>query len=63
MHMRARALTQRRRRRTGYRYSVAPNREGPLHWRQCRSLAIEINTGSGGPVSLRFWVFLAYTKF
>ena len=54
--------THRHCRRTGYRYSVAPNHDGPLRWRQCRSLAIEINTGAGGPVSPRFWVFLAYKK-
>ena len=49
-HAHARTHTHRRSRHTGYRYSVAPNRDGPLRWRQCRSLAIEINTGSGGPV-------------
>ena len=26
---------------TGYRYSVSPNRDGPLRLRQCRSLAIQ----------------------
>ena len=35
----------------------------PARWRQCRSLAIEINTGADGPVSQRFWVFLAYKTF
>ena len=59
---RTRVHIPRRRRRTGYRYSVAPSRDGPLRWRQCRSLAIEINTGSGGPVSPRCWVFFAYKK-
>ena len=52
--------THRRRHGTGYRYSLAPIRDGPLRWQQCRSLAIQINTDSGGPVSLRFWVFLTY---
>ena len=42
--------------------SVAPNREGQLCWPQCRSLAIEVNTGAGGPVSLRFWVLFANKK-
>ena len=50
-------------RRTGYRYSVAPSRDGLLRWRQCRLLAIEIKVGSGGPVSSRFLVFFAYKKF
>ena len=45
-----RVHTHRRRRRTGYRYSLAPNHDGPLRWRQCLSLAIEINTGAGGPI-------------
>ena len=31
-------------RRTGYRYSVSPNHDGPLRLRQCRSLAIQMNT-------------------
>ena len=31
-------------RRTGYRYSVSPNRDGPLRLRQCRSMAIQITT-------------------
>ena len=59
---RTRAHTHCRRRHTGYRYSMVPNRDCPLRWRQCRSLAIEINTGPGGPVSPRFWVFFAYNK-
>ena len=46
----------------GYRYSLAPNRDGPLHWRQCRSLAIEITTRAGDPISPRFWTLFAYTK-
>ena len=50
------------RRRIGYRYSLAPNRVGPLRWRQCRSLAIEINTRAGDPISPRFWMFFAYKK-
>ena len=50
------------RRRTGYHYSVVPNRDGPLRWRQCWSLVIEINTGAGGTVSQRLWVFFAYEK-
>ena len=62
-HMREHAHTHCRCHRTGYHYSVAPNRVGPLSWRQCRLLAIEINTGSGGPVSPRFWVFFAHKKF
>ena len=48
--------------RTGYRYSVAPNRDGPLPWRQCRLLAIHINTRAGDPISPRFWMFFAYKK-
>ena len=36
--------THRRCRRTGYRYSLAPNRDGPLRLRQCRSLAIQMYT-------------------
>ena len=35
-------------RRTVYRYSVSPNRDGPLRLRQCRSLAIQIATPTGG---------------
>ena len=42
--------------------SVEPNRDGPLRWRQCRSLATEINTGACGLISPRFWVFFAYKK-
>ena len=61
-HNHAHARTHRRRRRTGYRYSLAPNRDGPLCWRQCRSLAIEINTREGDPVSPRFWMFFSYKK-
>ena len=56
------AHTHRRRRCTCYRYSFAPNHDGLLRWRQCLSLAIEINTGAGGPVSPRLWVFLVYIK-
>ena len=40
--------------------SVVPNLDGPIRWQQCRSLAIEINTG--GPVSLRFWGVFSYKK-
>ena len=54
--------THRRRCHTGYRYSLAPNRYGPFRWQQCRSLAIQINTRAGCPISQRFWVFLAYKK-
>ena len=39
--------THRRCHRTGYRYSLAPNRDGPLRLRQCRSLAIQIYTYIG----------------
>ena len=53
-------------RRSGYRYpmgiwhpTVTARSAGDNGW----SLAIEINTGTGGPVSLRFWVFFAYKKF
>ena len=49
-------------RRTGYRYSVAPNRDGPLRLRQCRSLAILINTRSGDQTYPRFWMFFTYNK-
>ena len=65
MHTHARhtcAHTHRRRRRTGYSMGRSPNHDGPLSWRQCRSLAIEINTGAGGPVSPRFWMFFGYNK-
>ena len=48
--------------RTGYRYSLAPNLDGPLRWRQCRSLAIQINTRASDPISPRFWMFFAYKK-
>ena len=51
-----------RRRRTGYRYSVAPNRDGPLRLRQCRSLAIQINTRHDNPISPRFWMFFEYNN-
>ena len=54
--------THRRHRRTGHRYTVAPNRHGPLRLRQCRLLAIEINTRAGDPISPRFWMFCAYKK-
>ena len=30
-----------------------------LSWRQCRSLAIEINTRAGDPIFPRFWLFFA----
>ena len=34
-------------------------------WHLCNSWSpvIEINTGTGGPVSPRFWVFFVYNKF
>ena len=47
-------------RRTGYRYSVSPNCDGPLRLRQCRSLAIQITTCSGDPITPIFWMFFAY---
>ena len=53
---------RRRRRRTGYRYSLTPNRDGPLRWRLCRSLATEINTHAGDPISPRFWMIFAYKR-
>ena len=62
MHMRARAYTHRHRRRTRYRYSLAPSRDGPLRWRQCRSLAIEINTRAGDPISPNVLDVSAYKK-
>ena len=69
MHTRAHARAQirahtpsRRRRRTGYRYSVAHNRDGTLRLRQCRSLDIQLNTRASDQISLRFWVFFAYKK-
>ena len=64
MHALTRMHTHHRRRRTGYRYSMGrlPNCDGPLRWRQCWSLAIEINTDAGGPTSPRFWMFFAYKK-
>ena len=74
MHTRAhasthtRADTHRRRRRrrrhslTGHRYSVAPSRERPLRLRQCRSLAIQMNTRQHDTISPRFLMFFAYKK-
>ena len=56
------AHTRRRRRRTGYRYSLAPNSDGLLRWRRCRSLAIQINTRAGDPISPRFWMFFTHNK-
>ena len=44
-------------RRTGYRYSVSPNRDGPLRLRQCRSQAIQITTRTGDPITPIFWMF------
>ena len=38
------------------------NRDGPLRLRQCRSLAIQINTKTGNPIYRRFWKFFAYKK-
>ena len=47
-------------RRTGYRYLVSPNRDGPLRLRQCRSLAIQITTRTGDPICPILWMFFAY---
>ena len=58
-HTAAAAVTVRR---TGYRYSVSPNRDGPLRLRQCRSLAIQITTPTGDPITPIFWMFFAYKK-
>ena len=44
-------------RRTGYRYSVWPNRDGPLRLRQYRSLAIQITTRTGDPITPIFLMF------
>ena len=41
---------------------VAANRDGPLRLRECRSLAIQINTRTGDPISPRFLKFFAYKK-
>ena len=49
-------------RRTGYRYSASPNRDGPLRLRQCRSLSIQIATPTGDPITPIFWMFFAYKK-
>ena len=49
-------------RRTGYRYSVSPNRDGPLRLRQCRLLAIQITTCTGDPITPIFWMFFVYKK-
>ena len=49
-------------RRTGYRYSVWPNRDGPLRLRQYRSLAIQITTRTGDPITPIFLMFLGRTK-
>ena len=38
------------------------NRDGPLRLRQCRSLAIQINTRTGDPIYPRFRKFFAYKK-
>ena len=43
--------------RTGYRYSVSPSRDVPLCLRQCRSLAIQITTRTGDPITPIFWMF------
>ena len=47
-------------RRTRYRYSVSPNRDGPLRLRQCRSLAIQITPRTGDLIAPIFWMFFAY---
>ena len=47
-------------RRTGYRNSMSPNRDSPLRLRQCRSLAIQITTRTGDPITPIFWMFFAY---
>ena len=49
-------------RRTGYRYSVSPNRDGPLRLRPCLSLAVQITTRTGDPITPIFWMFFAYKK-
>ena len=38
------------------------NRDGPLRLRQCRSLAIQINTRTGDPIYPRVWKIFAYKK-
>ena len=43
-----------------YRYSVSPSRDGPLRLRQCRSLAIQITTRTGDPITPILWMFFAY---
>ena len=47
-------------RHTCYRYSVSPNRDGPLRLRQCRTLSIQITTCTGDPITRIFWMFFAY---
>ena len=64
-HTRAHAPAQTRAHTHTRRYSmglcqptVTARSAGDNSW----SLAIEINTGTGGPVTPRFWVFFAYIK-
>ena len=47
-------------RRTDHRYSVSPNRGGPLRLLQFRSLAIQISTRTGDPNTPIFLMFFAY---
>ena len=62
----ARAHTHRRRRLTAIQAIAIrwrpTNRDGPLRLRQCRSLAIQINTRTGDPIYPRFWKFFEYKK-
>ena len=44
-------------RRTGYRYSVSPNRDVPLRLRQRRSMAIQITTRTGDPITPIFFEY------
>ena len=63
MHEHMHTHTHRSRRHTGYHYSLAPNRDGLLRWRQCRSLVIQINTRAGDPISPEVLdVFRIYIK-
>ena len=65
-HLHTRAHTHRPRRLTAV-HDIAirwrpTNRNGPLRLRQCRSLAIQINTRTGDPIYPRFWKYFAKKK-
>ena len=65
-HTCAQTCTHRRRRLTAVQVIAIrwhpTNHDGPLRLRQCRSLAIQMNTRTGDPIYPRFWKFFAYKK-